>query len=504
MNLDNISKKYNLDKNISSGCHNYIPGYTTLFENIRYNVNHILEIGIGSIENGQMGGVVSLGYKTGNSLKCWSEYFPNAKVYGIDIFEHKELNTDKITTFVADQGNENDLQNVINDINCELDIIIDDGSHQGSHQVFSFMFLHKFLSKNGIYVIEDVQPHNIENFIDLSIFPIDFKDFIKENFTIKCFDTRNTLGRADDFLISFTRKEQVDVVTSWKFVSSASIEEKDILTMGHNCGGFYSNCSVVLMSIVDYFNNKQKLPSALDTIKMFNIYKIYPEQDIYSLCFDENTMDITYDREIKLSQTIFEPQFSDYKLLNFENITPFIKKYFNPTKFITDKITYLENEYNIDYNNYCGIFYRGNDKIVETTPPSYEEILEKAIEIKNNNNNIKFIVQTDEYEFLKYFLEYFPTSIYFKEIPVINKCMQTVATYYKSNECKIDILGYYIASNFIFSKLENIIFTSGNGEMFITFFRGNANGVVQYLKKNEIIHSVKNPHYDNKEQKLWY
>ena len=205
MDLDNISKKYNLDKNISSGCHNYIPGYTNLFENIRYNVNNILEIGIGSIENGQMGGVVSLGYKTGNSLKCWSEYFPNAKVYGLDIFEHKELNTDKITTFVADQGNETDLQNVINNIDCELDIIIDDGSHQGPHQVISFMFLHKFLSKTGIYVIEDVQPQNIEKFIDLSIFPPDFQVFIKENFTIKCFDTRNTIGRADDFLISFTR-----------------------------------------------------------------------------------------------------------------------------------------------------------------------------------------------------------------------------------------------------------------------------------------------------------
>jgi hypothetical protein len=206
MDLDSISKKYKLDKNISSGCHNYIPGYTNLFENIRYNVKHILEIGIGSIENGQMGGVINLGYKTGNSLKCWSEYFPNAKVYGLDIFEHKELNTDKITTFVADQSNEKDLQNVMNIINCELDIIIDDGSHLGEHQAFSFMFLNKFLSKNGIYVIEDVQPQNIEKFITLSIFPNDFQIFIKENFTIKYFDTRNTIDRADDFLISFTRK----------------------------------------------------------------------------------------------------------------------------------------------------------------------------------------------------------------------------------------------------------------------------------------------------------
>jgi hypothetical protein len=206
MSLNDISHKYHLDKNISSGCHNYISGYTTLFENIRLNVKTILEIGIGSIENGQMGGVVCLGYKTGNSLKCWGEYFPNSKVYGIDIYQHNELNTDKITCFVADQSNEQDLQNVINNINCELDIIIDDGSHLGEHQVFSFIYLNKFLSKNGIYVIEDIQPHNIEKFIDLTIFPESDRNYINDNFIVTYFDTRHTHNRADDFMISFTRK----------------------------------------------------------------------------------------------------------------------------------------------------------------------------------------------------------------------------------------------------------------------------------------------------------
>ena len=206
MDLDELSKKYVLDKNIFTGCHNYIPGYTYLFEKIRYNITNLLEIGIGSIENGQMGGIIHLGYKTGNSLRCWSEYFPNSKIYGIDIFEHKELNTDRITTYVADQSNENDLQKVINSINCELDIIIDDGSHDGDHQAFSFMFLNKYLSKNGIYLIEDIQPNNIEKFINLKIFPETYRTYIKDNFNIEYFDTRKTINRADDFMVSFTKK----------------------------------------------------------------------------------------------------------------------------------------------------------------------------------------------------------------------------------------------------------------------------------------------------------
>ena len=139
-------------------------------------------------------------------MNCWSEYFTNAKIIGIDIFEHKELNTDKINTFVADQSNANDLQNVINNINSELDVIIDDGSHQGQHQVFSFLFLNKFLSKNGIYVIEDIQPQNINNFITLDIFSQQDIRYIKQNFDITYFDTRHIYNRADDFMMMFKIK----------------------------------------------------------------------------------------------------------------------------------------------------------------------------------------------------------------------------------------------------------------------------------------------------------
>ena len=211
--LSILAKKYGLDKSISTGCHNYIPGYTKLFQNIRYNVKKILEIGIGSLENNQMGGINGLvskkyNYKTGNSLKCWEEYFPNAHIYGIDIYAHSELNKDRIMTFVANQNNDQDLKSVIDKINSPLDIIIDDGSHQGQHQVFSFMFLHKYLSPNGIYVIEDVQPSNIEGFKNLSIFPKHFKEYINQNFIVEYFDTRNTCNRyrADDFMISFIKK----------------------------------------------------------------------------------------------------------------------------------------------------------------------------------------------------------------------------------------------------------------------------------------------------------
>ena len=212
--LSILAKKYGLDRPFhTTGDHKYIPAYTTLFQNIRHSVKNLLEIGIGSLENGQMGGItgqhdISRNYKTGNSLKCWSEYFPNSNIYGIDIYAHPELNKCRIKTFVANQNSEDDLKSVMDKINTELDIILDNGSHQGKHQVFSFMHLHQYLVPNGMYVIEGIQPHNIEGFKDLSIFPVDFKEYINKNFKVEYFDTRTTCNRfrRDDFMISFIRK----------------------------------------------------------------------------------------------------------------------------------------------------------------------------------------------------------------------------------------------------------------------------------------------------------
>jgi hypothetical protein len=155
-----------------------------------------------------MRGVWGIGYKTGNSLRCWEEYFKNAAVYGIDIFDHVNLSTGRVEVFAADQSNELDLQSCLDKMKLPLDIIIDDGSHIGEHQKISFMFLEKFLSPTGIYVIEDIQAINIEAFKNLSIFPEDFRNHILNTYDIKYFDTRynNNRYREDDFMMAFIRK----------------------------------------------------------------------------------------------------------------------------------------------------------------------------------------------------------------------------------------------------------------------------------------------------------
>jgi len=270
--------------------------------------------------------------------------------------------------------------------------------------------------------------------------------------------------------------------------------------------GFFSTCSIILTHIINYFNENKELPKRVVTQKMFGHYKINKNDDIFNICFYEKDILIPYTNKITYSKTTFENQFSDYKQLNYDKICPFIEKYFNPTDAIINLKNHLLRKYQIDINsnNLCGIFYRGNDKVKETQKPSYDEIVQKAKELKLINEDIQFIVQTDEMQFLDYFLNFFPKSIHFTEIPKINSSMTTVAKTFEHSENKIIILGFYLASILIFSELKQIITTSGNGEMFICFFRGNAVNIHQYLKKNEYIYGQKNVDYDINEKRVWY
>lgn len=205
MDLNRISELYPSDKSKVYG-HDYIPGYSEIFDNIRSKVKNVLEIGIGCLDH-ETAMKRGCNYKSGNSIRMWRDYFMNANIYAIDIFEAGMIyNEERIKTFVADQSNARDLKRVMDNIGSNIDIIIDDGSHRAEHQRFSFEFLEKYLTSGSIYVIEDIQPPYIEAFKSLSIFSDDFSKMIKENYNIKFIDTRHVTNMPDDVLLCFIKK----------------------------------------------------------------------------------------------------------------------------------------------------------------------------------------------------------------------------------------------------------------------------------------------------------
>lgn len=243
--------------------------------------------------------------------------------------------------------------------------------------------------------------------------------------------------------------------------------------------GFFSCCSVKLNNIVDYINNNSKLPDYVNSSQLFERYKINNDDITYDYFEHYDNIKISInDNYINYNHNY---QYNNYSNIDYKIIIPIVNKYFSPSKNILNIIENMEKKYNINYNNICVLFYRGNDKITETLLCNYNEYLIYANLLLKENPNILFLIQSDETEFISFMIKNFPNnSFYFKdEIRHINKCNNTVDVIMKDKNNEYS--KYYLAITIIMSKCKYIICGSGNCSMWIMFYRGNNNNVFQNL-----------------------
>ena len=251
--------------------------------------------------------------------------------------------------------------------------------------------------------------------------------------------------------------------------------------------GFFACCNMRLSRIVDYINININIPKCVDSSNQFEWYKEKKKNDITFIYFaDYNTMyNILYTSNINYNHNF---QYKDYSTIDFNKINPLVYKYFSPSEDINNIIKNIEEKYNIIYNNICVLFYRGNDKNTETKICKYDEYIKYANIIINNNKNVKFLIQSDETEFIELMLKTYPdNSFYFKdEIRHMRKCNNTVDKVFKEN-----ILKYsknFLAITIIMSKSKYIVCGSGNCSLWIVLYRGNSKNIYQNLNGKWIDH----------------
>lgn len=143
--LCKLALKYKSDKCARRGKHTYTEYYYPLFKDKRKAVKKVLEIGIGK----------------GASLLMWRDFFPNAKIYGVDYRPDLLMKRDRIESILCDQRRKEHLLALIGNIGPDIDLIIDDGSHRPRDQIFTCVTLMPLLNKGVTYVIEDVADPSI-------------------------------------------------------------------------------------------------------------------------------------------------------------------------------------------------------------------------------------------------------------------------------------------------------------------------------------------------------
>jgi hypothetical protein len=101
--------------------------------------------------------MLEIGVFEGGSLELWRRYFgAQSTIFGIDINPACAAKVDAPNQVrIGSQDDPDFLRTVVEEMGG-VDLILDDGSHHGSHIIASFRALFPLLSDGGLYVIEDM------------------------------------------------------------------------------------------------------------------------------------------------------------------------------------------------------------------------------------------------------------------------------------------------------------------------------------------------------------
>jgi hypothetical protein len=137
---------------------NYTDVYEAYLHPLRSRPIDLLEIGLG-VKGERWQTYIANGRNAagGASVKMWSDYFPQARIYGIDVNPAGYLDDDRVTTAIVDQGDRDELEAFLASLgDVSFDLIVDDGSHRPDHQQISLSVLFPRLKPGGLYFIEDL------------------------------------------------------------------------------------------------------------------------------------------------------------------------------------------------------------------------------------------------------------------------------------------------------------------------------------------------------------
>lgn len=203
--LKQLFNKYGCDK---ARKHHYDKVYEAEFEAIREENLAILEVGV---------------FK-GESTQAWVDYFPNAKIYGLDVFTRVPMNKIQILTHPrveAIRGSSIDIT-ITEEIRkkwpgVKFDIIIDDGLHTPRANADTFKHLFPLLKEDGAYYVEDAWPLDKMTINELKHpwiqkYPdrynaLEMEYFLKviEEYKVERFDNRKLSGEGDSYIFKVTK-----------------------------------------------------------------------------------------------------------------------------------------------------------------------------------------------------------------------------------------------------------------------------------------------------------
>jgi hypothetical protein len=228
--------------------------------------------------------------------------------------------------------------------------------------------------------------------------------------------------------------------------------------------GLTSCLSVRLHDTCRYFERHLKFPCEIDSTNQFKQYEIdQPIADrlvMYQPDKMEGIMSNGFDHGWQMAW---------FNELDIKSTSNLAWKICEPSKEVGIRAVHFLSK----IQDRTGILYRGNDKAKEMPIASYEDMVQMAYFTGSN----KFFLQTDEHEFVEYFMQYFPDTVVLNEIPRINKNPLSYVNP-PMNE-RVEFAINFNAVLIALAMLPKVCLTNGNTSLWVALYRGHLQGVYQ-------------------------
>jgi hypothetical protein len=243
--------------------------------------------------------------------------------------------------------------------------------------------------------------------------------------------------------------------------------------------GFFSNATTALWAITD-LAFEGTAPKQICCSRGWNKYcdrSVGGNLDLYPIFFQP---DIHAIDELWLHH----PRFVHGRHVSAktERWHPFVKRWFNPSDRVMEKVEKYSKEYHFDPQKTIGVFYRGTDKKFEIPISDFQKYRRVIKFLLKKNPESRILIQTDQEQFRDYLIGLFGSKcFYLEEMPVAKG---SAGLHFLSDEdLKIDRVEYgvrVLAATYLMSQCKALINCTGNMALWMTFYRGHTNDMYQF------------------------
>lgn len=173
--LNKLAYKHGTNKTPYFG-HSYPNFYHYLFSGKTDNVNKVLQIGLGKVEE--------------NSLYFWKDFFPKAKIYGVGNDKKYVYKSGRIQTFLGERWDAKELHKILHKTGRDIDVVVDEGERSPQDILSSFQTLMPMFKKTTSYIIENTDSASA-NLITNSL----------KNYNVNVMRRHHMLSRSDRLIV---------------------------------------------------------------------------------------------------------------------------------------------------------------------------------------------------------------------------------------------------------------------------------------------------------------